>query len=135
MVQAILERIGTDHHQVDVVQGGTIRANKTWKNVGGDGTRDVYVFYGTGTTVDTFIAEFAAAVVDQYCEASAEVTTPVDCEVPLDATPGLKNALVVVGGYVYPTIVYDDYEIVVDAINVVAAKPKGEQISVSFVAL
>ena len=135
MVQAIAEGIAQNHHQVDVVQGGIIRANKAWKNVGGDGNRDVYVLYGQGTTGDTFVTEFAAAVLGQYCAAGAQVTTPVDCEVPPDATPGLKNALVAVGGYVYPTIVYDDYEIVEHAINVVVLAPIGEDISVAFAAL
>jgi len=140
VVQAILEPIGTDHHQVDVAQGGTIRCNKRWKNVGADGNRDLIAMYGTGLTLETFVLEFGRVALGQYCAAGAEVTTPVDCTVPEDATPGLRNALVGVGKSEpdTPVITIDDYEIVVNAINVVTAPPAepcGEQVSVAFAAL
>lgn len=140
MAQAILERTGTDHHQVDVAPGGTIRANKRWRNVGAAGNRDILVAYGTGTTVATFLMEFGALAIDQFCPAAAEVVTPVDSRVPTTAT-GLKNALVGVGTYDPTTsvIAFDDYDIVANAINVAGAPPpgeaKGEQVSVAFVAL
>lgn len=110
-------------HQQQVPQGGIIRAHKRWRNVGASGTRDIYALYGTGLTLETFLMEFGAVAVDQYCAAGAEVTTPVDCTVPVGASPGLRNALVGVAEYVYPTIIFDDYEIVPNAIEVVAAAP------------
>jgi len=110
----------TTVHQQQVIQGSTVRANKTWRNTGGAGTRDIYAAYGTGTTLETFVMEFGGITTGQYCAAGAQVTTPVDCQVPEDATLGLKNALVGVGKY-NPTIgsmTFDDYEIVADAIEV-----------------
>ena len=105
-------------HQQQVAQGGTIRASKTWRNTGGAGFRDIYVAYGTGETLEAFLMEFGAVAVDRYCAAGVEVTTPVDCQVPEDATSGLKNALVGVGKYTGTAMTFDDYDIVPDAIEV-----------------
>jgi len=130
---------GTNHHQVDVAPGGTIRANKTWRNVEAAGSRDIYVAYGTGTTLETFVMEFGAVATGQHCAAGVQVTTPVDCQVPAAAL-GLKNALVGVGKY-NPTaqiMALDDYDITVDAINVITpppTEPRGEQVSVAFAAV
>lgn len=110
-------------HQQQVAQGGIIRANKTWRNTGAAGTRDIYVFYGKGETWETFAPEFGAVATGVFANMGEEVTTPVDCQVPVDASLGLKDALVGVGSYVYPTIVLDDYEIVPDAIEVISAGP------------
>ncbi|MBA7599327.1 hypothetical protein ES703_06359 [subsurface metagenome] len=131
---------GTNHHQVDVALGGIIRAIKLWKNVGADGTRDVMAAYGTGTTFDTFVMEFGEVAIDQYCAAGAEVTTPVDQRVPEVVSLGLKNALVGVGKWDLDTgaITLDDYDITVDAINVITpptTEPRGEQVTVAFAAL
>ena len=143
MVQAILERIGqgTNHHQVDVAPGAIIRANKTWKNVGAGGTRDIMAAYGTGETLETFVMEFGG-IVSANCAAGGQVTTPVDCQVPAAAALGLRNALIGVGQYDGTTqiMTLDDYDITVDAINVTGApppptEPRGEQVSVAFVAL
>lgn len=142
LLERQLREIAGDHHQVDVAPGGTIRANKTWKNIGAAGNRDICAIYGTGTTIEAFVMEFGAVVVDQYCAAGGQVATPVDCLVPAAATMGLRNALVGVGKYDPATsvITLDDYEIVVNAINVTGAPspptvPKGEQVSVAFVAV
>lgn len=130
---------GTNHHQVDVAPGGTIRANKTWRNVEAAGSRDIYAAYGTGTTLETFVMEFGAVAIGQHCAADAQVTTPVDCQVPAAAL-GLKNALVGVGKY-DPTaqiMTFDDCDITVDAINVITpppTEPRGEQVSVAFAAV
>ena len=130
---------GTNHHQVDVAPGGTIRANKTWRNVEAAGSRDIYTAYGTGTTLETFVMEFGAVATGQHCAAGAQVTTPVDCQVPAAAL-GLKNALGGVGKY-DPTaqiMSFDDYDITVDAINVITpppTEPRGEQVTVAFAAL
>lgn len=110
-------------HQQQVPQGGIIRANKVWRNTGAAGTRDIYVFYGKGETWETFAPEFGAVATGVFANTGAQVTTPVDCQVPVDASLGLKDALVGVGSYIYPTIVLDDYEIVPNAIEVVAAGP------------
>lgn len=131
---------GTNHHQVDVAPGGTIRANKTWRNVEAASSRDIYAAYGTGTTLETFVIEFGTIRLGRYCAAGAQVITPVDCLVPEDAIPGLKNALVGVGKYDPGTgvITLDDCDITVDAINVITVpppEPVGQQVSVAFAAL
>lgn len=118
------EQVSVDFPQQQVAPGATIRASKTWRNTGVAGTRDIYAAYGTGETPETFDMEFGGIRLDQYCAAGAEVTTPVDCAVPVGAL-GLKTALVGVGKY-NPTIgsmTFDDYEIVSDAIEVLPAGP------------
>ncbi|GAJ09401.1 unnamed protein product, partial [marine sediment metagenome] len=108
-----------------MVQGSTVRANKTWRNTGGAGFRDIYAAYGTGETRETFVTEFGGITTGQHCAAGAQVTTPVDCQVPAGAPLGLRNALVGVGKY-NPTIgsmTFDDYEIVPDAIEVLPGLP------------
>ncbi|MBA7624018.1 hypothetical protein ES703_31422 [subsurface metagenome] len=102
-----------------------IRSNKTWRNTGGAGSRDITAAYGTGTTLETFVMEFGTIRLGRYCAAGAQVITPVDCLVPEDAIPGLKNALVGVGKYDPGTgvITLDDYDIVPDAIEVMPGLP------------
>ena len=117
--------MNTTVHQQQVAPGGIIRANKTWKNIGAAGYRDILAIYGTGLTLEAFVMEFGAIATGQYCAAGAQVTTPVDCTVPVGASPGLRNALVGVGKYDPSTsvITLDDYDIVVDAIDVTVAPP------------
>ena len=125
------EQVSVEFDQQQVAPGGTIRVSKTWRNTGGAGTRDIYALYGTGLTLETFATEFGGDLVDQYCAAGAEVTTPVDCTVPQDAPPGLMNALVGVAEYVYPTIIFDDYEIVPNAIEVTGAPSPPEGVALT----
>lgn len=136
LVQRQIQEIAGNHHQVAVEPGQVIRATKTWKNIGAAGTRDVVALYGTGTTIDDFVAEFMGSLVAVPAAAGEQVTTNVDCTVPRDATLGLKNALVGVGFYNVPMgeIFFDDYDIVVNAIEVKWVGPVGVQVSVSFVA-
>ena len=108
---------------VDVSRGSIIRATKTWKNVGDvGGARDVLVGYGTGATPETFVIEFSSYVSQQHCPAGGQVVAYPSVLVPTGAGLGLRNAIAGIGSISPPhgIAVFDDVEIVADAINIVA---------------
>lgn len=111
------------HHQVKVAPGGTIRAKKTWRNIGGAGYRDILVAYGKATSPDGFSAEHVQLGMDRYAGAGAQVTTIIDTRIAEVLEPGLRDALVAVGKYDVATSIFadDDYEIILDAIEIVSA--------------
>lgn len=137
LVERQLREIAGNHHQVAVEPGGTIRASKTWQNIGAYGFRHVAALYGTGDTLETFVQEFGAITASAPVGTGVEITTNVDVMVSGDVGLGLKNALVGVGSWdpVTSTMYFDDYDIVVDAIEIKWLVPVGVQVSVSFAAI
>ena len=110
---------------VQVEPGQTIKASKVWRNNGAAGYRDVIAMYGQGTGLADFLAEIQQIVLNEYAGAGVEVTTLIYKGVPYTTEPGKRDALVGVGKYDIDSEIFtcDDYEVVPDAIEVVAPAP------------
>ncbi len=88
---------------VRVLQGGTIRCHKQWRNAGNEGGhKDVMVEYLKQGAV-----EFSAMQLHEYCGADQEVTTVLDSIVPADASLGFRDVVVGVGTYDPGTGLFD----------------------------
>lgn len=84
---------------IAVVPGQTVKANKQWRNLGADGTKDVMAVYGPGAGSALAVVEFLALARDVFCAGGNEIVTPLEVMVPIDVSPGLKACVVGVGDF------------------------------------
>lgn len=125
---------------VIIEQGNTVRALKTWKNIGDlAGVKTIAIAYGHGIYDEgTWVADSGheGYTFDVPIDAGEQLTTDVDFVVLVDMPIGKYNALVMIGVYNPATYIFtaDISETVVDAIEVVVSTDNAipEEISVAF---